>query len=103
MAGRSALETYKKGGAWWETEISDSKKNEIIIRGKRVEDLIGNVTYSQMLYFLLVGEELNERKAALFESVLVAGSDHGPRAPSIAAARMAATCGVTFNSELQLG
>lgn len=56
-----------------------------------------------MLYFLLVGEELNERKAALFESVLVAGSDHGPRAPSIAAARMAATCGVTFNSELQLG
>ncbi|MED4128575.1 citryl-CoA lyase [Shouchella miscanthi] len=103
MAGRSALETYKKGGAWWETEISDSKKNEIIIRGKRVEDLIGNVTYSQMLYFLLVGEELNERKAALFESVLVAGSDHGPRAPSIAAARMAATCGVTFNSAVATG
>ncbi|MFS0785595.1 citryl-CoA lyase [Shouchella sp. 1P09AA] len=103
MAGRSALETYKQGGAWWETDISDIKKNEITIRGKKVEDLIGNVSYTQMLFFLLVGEELTEQKAKLFESVLVAGADHGPRAPSIAAARMAATCGVTFNSAVATG
>jgi citrate synthase len=103
MSGRSALEHYKNGGAWWETEISDIKKNEIVLRGKRVEDLIGNVSYSQMLYFLLVGKDLTEAQAALFESVLVAGADHGPRAPSIAAARMAATCGVSFNSAVATG
>ncbi|MFB4161587.1 citryl-CoA lyase [Geomicrobium sp. JSM 1781026] len=100
---RSALEAYRNGGAWWETEISDIKKNEIIIRGERVEDLIGNVSYTQMLYFLLCGRHLSDAQAKLFESVLVAGSDHGPRAPSIAAARMAATCGVSFNSAVATG
>lgn len=103
MSRRSALEHYKNGGAWWETEISDIKKNQIILRGKEVEDLIGNVTYSQMLYFLLTGKELTDQQAKLFESVLVAGADHGPRAPSIAAARMAATCGVSFNSAIATG
>ena len=103
MSGRSALEHYKNGGAWWETAISDIKKNSIIHRGKRIEDLIGNVSYSQMLFFLLVGKELSEQQAKLFESVLVAGADHGPRAPSIAAARMAATCGVSFNSAVATG
>ncbi|MDE0699038.1 MAG: citryl-CoA lyase, partial [Boseongicola sp.] len=34
---------------------------------------------------------------------LVAGVDHGPQAPSIAAARMAATCGVGLNSVLATG
>jgi citrate synthase len=29
MAGRSALEAYSNGGAWWETSISSIKKNEI--------------------------------------------------------------------------
>ncbi|MEC0303042.1 citryl-CoA lyase [Terribacillus saccharophilus] len=103
MSGRSALEHYKSGGAWWETEISDIKKNSIILRGKRIENLIGNISYSQMLFFLLVGKELTEQQAKLFESVLVAGADHGPRAPSIAAARMAATCGVSFNSAVATG
>ncbi|EZH65693.1 citrate synthase [Bacillaceae bacterium JMAK1] len=100
---RSALEAYSNGGAWWETSISHIKKNEIIIRGERVEDLIGNVSYTQMLFFLLCGKHLTEGQAKLFESVLVAGADHGPRAPSIAAARMAATCGVSFNSAVATG
>ncbi|GAJ97843.1 LOW QUALITY PROTEIN: citrate synthase [Geomicrobium sp. JCM 19055] len=100
---RSALEAYSNGGAWWETSISQINKNEIIIRGERVEDLIGNVSYTQMLFFLLCGKHLTEVQANLFESVLVAGADHGPRAPSIAAARMAATCGVSFNSAVATG
>lgn len=46
---------------------------------------------------------MSGKKARLFESVLVAGADHGPRAPSIAAARMAATCGISFNSCVATG
>lgn len=100
---RSALETYSNGAVWWDTAISDIKKNEIIIRGFPVEELIGTLSYSQMLYLLLCGEVLSEKKARLLESVLVAGADHGPRAPSIAAARMAATCGISFNSCVATG
>jgi citrate synthase len=103
MSGRSALDAYSNGEVWWDTAISDIRKNEIIIRGYPIEELIGNLSYSQMLYLLLCGEILSEKKAKLLESVLVAGADHGPRAPSIAAARMAATCGISFNSCVATG
>ncbi|MEW5323597.1 citryl-CoA lyase [Geobacillus thermoleovorans] len=103
MKQRSALDMYADGAAWWETSISDVRKNEILIRGYPIEELIGNVSYTQMLYLLLCGELLSEKKAKLWESVLVAGADHGPRAPSIAAARMAATCGISFNSCVATG
>ncbi|MDQ0298046.1 citrate synthase [Salibacterium salarium] len=103
MSGRSALESYNQGDGWWQTEISQIKKNEVNIRGYKMEELIGNISYPQMLYLLLCGDILDEKKAALFESVLVAGADHGPRAPSIAAGRMAATCGISFNSAVATG
>ena len=103
MKGRSALDAYEKSGVWWETSISDIKKNSIRMRGYPIEELIGNVSYAQMLYLLLCGELLDARKAFLLECVLVAGADHGPRAPSIAAARMAATCGISFNSAVATG
>ncbi|MFB4163185.1 citryl-CoA lyase [Alteribacillus sp. JSM 102045] len=103
MSGRSALESYKQGEGWWSTEISQIKKNEVNIRGYKMEDLIGNLSYGQMLYLLLCGNILNKKKSKLFESVLVAGADHGPRAPSIAAGRMAATCGISFNSAVATG
>lgn len=101
--GRSALDAYSNGAVWWDTQISGIQKNEIIIRGYPIEELIGTLSYSQMLYLLLCGEVLSDKKARLLESVLVAGADHGPRAPSIAAARMAATCGISFNSCVATG
>lgn len=97
------MDAYADGAAWWDTAISRIRKNEIIIRGYPIEELIGTLSYSQMLYLLLCGEVLSEKKARLLESVLVAGADHGPRAPSIAAARMAATCGISFNSCVATG
>ncbi|AXF55289.1 citryl-CoA lyase [Salicibibacter kimchii] len=103
MSNRSALKSYKQGEGWWKTEISQIEKNRVNIRGYNMEELIGNVSYSQMLALLLTGSILTEKKAKLFESVLVAGADHGPRAPSIAASRMAATCGISFNSAVATG
>jgi citrate synthase len=97
MRGRSALDAYAEGTAWWTTAISEVKKNQITIRGYPIEELIGELSYSQMLYLLLCGHVISPGQAKLLESVLVAGADHGPRAPSIAAARMASTCGISFN------
>ena len=74
-----------------------------MLRGRRVEDLIGQVSFVQHLVLLFSGRLLDPGQAALLEAVMVAGADHGPRAPSIAAARMAATCGVTFNSAVATG
>lgn len=102
--GRSALAAHRGGGhAWWETAISDVSAGRIVVRGRPVEELIGTTTFVQHLVFLFSGRRLTPTAAGLLEAVMVAGADHGPRAPSIAAARMAATCGVTFNSAVASG
>ena len=83
---------------WWRTSIIDMAPGRIAFRGHPVEELIGNLSFSQMIWLMVRGDMPSPDQAALFDSALVAAVDHGPQAPSIAAARMAATCGVGLNS-----
>ncbi|EEE37857.1 citrate synthase [Rhodobacteraceae bacterium KLH11] len=85
---------------WWRTSIIDMKPGQIAFRGNAIEDLIGNVTFPQMIWLMVRGDLPSDAQARLFEAALVAGVDHGPQAPSIAAARMAATCGVGLNNAM---
>lgn len=89
--------------AWWRTSIIDMEPGKIAFRGHRVEDLIGNVSFPQMIWLMTVGHLASAEEAALLEAALVAGVDHGPQAPSIAAARMTATCGVGLNNAMANG
>ncbi|WP_254445035.1 citryl-CoA lyase [Ruegeria atlantica] len=85
---------------WWRTSIIDMKPGQIAFRGNAIEDLIGNVSFPQMIWLMVRGDLPSGAQARLFEAALVAGVDHGPQAPSIAAARMAATCGVGLNNAM---
>ena len=84
--------------AWWETSIIDMAPGRIAFRGHPIEDLIGTVSFAQMIWLMTRGDLPSPEQAALLEAALVAAVDHGPQAPSIAAARMAATCGVGLNT-----
>jgi citrate synthase len=53
-----------------------------------------------MVYLMTRGELPHPACARLLEAALVAAVDHGPQAPSIAAARMAITCGVGINNAI---
>ena len=88
---------------WWRTSIIDMKPGSIAFRGYPIEDLIGNVSFGQMIWLMTRGELPSKEQAELLECALVAGVDHGPQAPSIAAARMAATCGVGLNNVMATG
>ena len=85
---------------WWRTEIIDMAPGKIRIRGHPIEDLIGAVSFPQMIWLLMRGDLPNEGQARLLECALVAAVDHGPQAPSIATARMAVTCGLGLNGAL---
>ncbi len=85
---------------WWRTSIIDMKPGQIAFRGNAIEDLIGSVSFPQMIWLMVRGDLPSDAQARLFEAALVAGVDHGPQAPSIAAARMAATCGVGLNNAM---
>ncbi len=85
---------------WWHTEITDMAPGQLRLRGRPIEDLIGNVTFAQMVWLMLRGEVPGEKQAALLEAALVSAVDHGPQAPSIAVARMAVSCGVALNGAM---
>ena len=88
---------------WWRTAIIDMAPGRIHLRGQPVQDLIGTTGFAQMIWLMVMGEQISGPRAALFEAALVAAVDHGPQAPSIAAARMAATCGVGLQSAMATG
>ena len=85
---------------WWRTELIDMKPGVIRFRGYAIEDLIGRISFPAMIWLMLRGELPSEGQADLLGAALVAAVDHGPQAPSIAIARMAATCGVGINSAM---
>ena len=88
---------------WWRTAIIDMRPGYIAFRGTPIEELIGTVSFAQMIWLMLRGDLPTADQAALLDCALVAGVDHGPQAPSIAAARMAATCGVGLNNVMATG
>ena len=85
---------------WWRTDIIEMKPGVIRFRGYAIEDLIGRVGFTQMIWLLLRGELPDPGQAMLLDNALMSGVDHGPQAPSIAIARMAATCGVGLNNAM---
>ena len=88
---------------WWETDIVDIAPGSIRIRGYAIEDLIGRISFPAMIWLTLRGELPSAEQAHLFGAVLVSAVDHGPQAPSIAVARMAATCGLGLNGAIASG
>ncbi|MGW3351833.1 citrate/2-methylcitrate synthase [Nonomuraea rubra] len=88
---------------WWATAVSRIEPDVIELRGQPVQDLIGRIGFAEMIWLMLRGERPDPRRAALLEAALVSSVDHGPHAPSIAVARMAATCGVGLNNAVATG
>lgn len=85
---------------WWETSIIDMEPGRIEIRGHPIQELIGQLSFPQMIWLMLRGDLPSEAQAKLLEAALVAAVDHGPQAPSIATARMAITCGVGLQNAM---
>ncbi|KQZ97827.1 citrate synthase [Mesorhizobium sp. Root157] len=88
------------GEGWWETSIIEMYPGVIRLRGYEIQDLIGRVSFPATIWLMLRGELPSEDQADLLGIALAAAVDHGPQAPSIAIARMAATCGVGINSAM---
>ena len=88
---------------WWRTSIIDIAPGSIRVRGYAIEDLIGRLSFPDMIWLMLRGELPSAAQGDLLGAVLVAAVDHGPQAPSIAIARMAATCGVGINNAMASG
>ncbi len=85
---------------WWSTSLIDIRPGVIRPRGRPIQELIGSVSFPQMIWLMLRGELPDPAQARLLEAALVAAVDHGPQAPSIAIARMAVSCGLPLNGAM---
>src|SRR4051812_5421160 len=97
---QSAEELLTAAAAWWSTALIDIRPGEIGIAGYPIQDLIGNLSFPQMVWLMLRGEVPTAERAKLLEAAMVAAVDHGPQAPSIAISRMAVTCGLPINGAM---
>ncbi len=85
---------------YWRTSIIDMAPGRIAFRGVPIQDLIGHVTFPEMIWRMVRTDRPTPAQARLLECALVAAVDHGPQAPSIAISRMAVTCGLPLNGAI---
>ena len=87
----------------WQTAISEIKPNEVRLRGYRIDELIGRLSFAQVIYLALKGEIPSPEVGRLIDAILVSSLDHGVTPPSTQAARLSASTGAPLNAAVAVG
>lgn len=84
----------------WETGIAEivstKSEEEIIVRGHRLSDLVGEVSFAEMMFLLIKGSLPTKPQARVLDALLVASIEHGIAPPS-----MISRCMASYGSPLQ--
>jgi citrate synthase len=87
----------------WNTSITKIEPNKISVRGYPLAELLGKVSYAQMVYLLFKGELPEENIGRMIEAILVSSIDHGTTPPSALSAITVASTGATLNASVAAG
>ena len=77
----------------WRTSIAGPEDQRIVIRGYDLNELIGSITFSEVLYLIQRGELPTPGQARMIDALLVSVADHGI-APSSTVSRFLSASGV---------
>ena len=84
----------------WETSICDvvstDEEEEVNIRGHRLSELIGQVSFADAMFLLLQGRLPSTAEARVLDALLVASIEHGIAPPS-----MISRCLASYGSPIQ--
>ncbi len=81
----------------WKTAISTHVNHEPYIRGYRLLDLVGNLTFSEAIYLLLKGELPSEAESKMMDAIFVSVIEHSIAPPSVIATRAVISGGNSLN------
>lgn len=98
IKGKSIEELLKYRNSKWKTSITKVEPNRIVTMGYQQEDLIGNLSFSEMVYLLMNGTKPTENESKMLEAVLVSFCDHGTTPPSTQIVRLMASTGSSLNT-----
>lgn len=75
----------------WKTSIVDAGPTHLRVRGHDVLALMRQATFTDMIFLLHHTRLPTAEERRLIDAILIGSADHGPGAPSCAAARLAAS------------
>jgi citrate synthase len=84
----------------WKTSITKVEPNKLLLRGYRLDELMGAVTFSQGIFLAIRGNLPTEKESRILDAILVASIDHGVTPPSCLAARTIASTGAPLSAAL---
>jgi len=87
----------------WKSAITKVEPNKLAVRGYRLDELMGRVSYAQMVYLLLKSELPPENTGKMIEAILVSSVDHGTTPPSVLSALTVASTGAPLNAAVAAG
>jgi citrate synthase len=88
---------------FWRTSIARVRPGEITVRGHDLVELIGRRPFGDVAYLLLAGELPEGNEGRMMDALLVSAAEHSLLAPSVDAARFAASAGVPLNAAVAAG
>jgi citrate synthase len=83
----------------WKTSITEIKPNEVRLRGYRIDELMGSISFAEAVY-LAYKSELPSADVARMMNAMI---DHGASPPSALAARTVASTGAPLNAAVAAG
>jgi len=87
----------------WRTGVAGQTDGKTVIRGYPLQELMGNVGFSDAIYLVLKGELPTEPESRMMNAMLTACIDHGIAPPSVVAARTVFSGGNSLNSAVAAG
>ena len=87
----------------WSTGLTYIEPNRILVRGYRLDEVMGRVSFGEAVYLLHTGELPTPSIGRLVDAMLVSFIDHGATPPSTLAARNAATTGASLRGSVAAG
>jgi citrate synthase len=87
----------------WKTAITKIEPNKVAVRGYPIDELMGRISFGEMVYLVLKGELPTPEIGRLMDAMLVSSVDHGATPPSALAARTVASGGAPLTTAIAAG
>jgi citrate synthase len=87
----------------WKTAITKIEPNKVCVRGYRIDELMGRISFGEMVYLVLKGDLPTPEIGKLMDAIMVSSVDHGATPPSALAARTVASGGAPLTTAIAGG
>ena len=102
-AGQGNASQASAGQGQWKTAITKIQPNRIWVKGYRLDQLMGKVSFPETIYLILKGELPSPAEAKILDAILTAAIDHGATPISTLAARNVASGGASLSAAIAAG